>query len=1194
MSIIQRGQYCFCLFAEKNLFPNYFTPIYLFILVLWQEEAHRVHPTGKLRTKESFAAHYREAVQQQANPHKQLSVTRALQQAQEAEAMLMRHSQGRHSPTGHASTGAEQLYNNQAYNAQHALTCNTQPNVVERRDSDLHLTEQYPDFYSQQQQNHELLQRAGTPEFWVDVAKISKSNSVGQNDANYPAAMRAGPQEDEMSEQSMGFSNASENDRPRVMFADEAPHMQYQQYAHQTGKGDYQYGQEDVKGFNNHTAAPSEYQYTHSKHVSHSKLRMSIDAVKLAHPVSEVADPKAQGHYNLYRPRTPLRSASPPQNRDGHRGGPHREPSKKGMVYSHSDGLLLGANAMVTGTKLSLSATTTHLPRHSALDSDEQSTGGESVHSTLSPILFHLSAPKPSSPPAHNIVPAPYFNSASLESNDNSVGGSESVLSALWKLDNNTTGANNTGSNSSTNSVVIEGKGVTPSLHRTNTAGSFSRDFNLTVSNIPSNNDSGLNSHVNTSPPSPVNKNKMHLVLPATSILHTPSEDEIKMAFQLERSMDTLSNEQKDFRASASAAKIISEIAGVQYYSGMGVHTEVGTCNNSITGGSQELYSHHLNDAEDVVHAVAEVEDLLLQGGTLEVNDNSLVGIKNTHPSNNAAAKHLLKMKIPEAVHSRPLTPSMSPSTSPAASPHRNKKVATKTKNLVFSPDSAENQSISSQSTFSFGLGGAESDFANNASNSNNVQPSQPVQEQSVKFPKVASASQKEAKEVMPNNIVTAARRAQESTAAVDSLVVVPQSMSGLNKINDMIVQKQGSLKTVGPVSKTAKKKQPVILKALSTEAFTGGSVASDLDSVSSQHDSMKVPVPVSRVDFVVNQSVDTVTGAARQTNQAVYDAQKAAQDEADIEKELRQMLHKQHNEDAAEAYRQAYYKQNKSHLANAGVILRDESNPLARDAPGQIPFNAGSTNRGNNSAVGAVTAGLNTVQRLQLSSSVGGGGFIGRGQGILHKVKGSAVPTSHSTSALPPLDPTALLNVESKFSDPSVKATKVGNNSTNKKAKNTKFQVTEDILEKRRILSMMLNYTTADTEDLDRPLAGNTYVTGTASSKNKIATDTLQMSKSAKVLSSPSVAGKNEAAKKFHSLSGHIANNRSSTNSPTSALYNAASRKGSMDSINSIGSGHSNPGPLQSIHAPAVEINSHGGHSYGAAVSKAGTGRRY
>ncbi len=1166
-----------------------------------------MHPTGKLRTKESFASHYRDAVSQQANPHKQLSVTKALQHAQEAAALAMLKSQGRHSPTGnHPNPGhhnyqeglhphGEQL----PYDSQHALTYNTQAQaqVMERRDSDLLLTEQYPDFYPQEEPGHELLQRAGTPEFWVDVAKISpshsKANSVGPSDySGHAFAVRAGQQQDDnMSEQSGGFSGTSDDvDRPRVMFADElqqysapngsyasnAPYTQYVQQ--QAPVNAYEYGQEGVKGFNNQHAASSEYQYTHSRHISHSKLNMSVAAVKLAHPVSEIADPKAQGQYNLYRPRTPLRSASPPLTRDARsdklstKAGKHQqEVNKKSMVYSHSDGLLLGANAMITGTKLTLSATTTQLPRHG--DSDEQSTGGESVHSTLSPILFHLSAPKPSSPPAH-LLPAPYF-SGSLESD--SVGNnSESNLSALWKLDPHNTHANNTGSNSSTNSVIVEGKAVTPGLHRTNTAGSF-KDFNLTVSNIPSNYDSGLNSHVNTSPPSPANKNKMHFVLPAASIAHTPSEDDVRLAYHLERSIDS-SNEQKDFRASASAAKIISEIAGEQYYSGMGVHTEVGTCNNSITGGSQELYSQHPHDAVDVVHAVAEVQDMLLQGGTLEVNDNSLIGIKN---NNHAPAKpsNMAKfmMKVPGEVHSRPLTPSMSPCTSPAASPHRNKKVATKTKNLLLSPDSVDNQSAGSQSTFSFGLIGTESD------NLHNTQPDQPRSAPSVKLPKVSSASQKEmkeTKEVVPSNIITSARRLHEATP-IDSLIVTPQAMSGLNKINSMIVQKQGSLKPVGPVSKTAKKKQPVFLKALSTEAFTGGSVASDLDSVNSQHDSMKVPVPVSRVDFIVNQSVSSVPSAARQAIDAAFDAQKAAQDEADIEKELRQMLHKQHNEDAAEAYRQAYYKQNKTHLANAGVILRDEVDLHSKESPGQVPFNAGSVNRSTNPSVGAVTAGLNTVQRLQMSSSVGGGGFVGRGQGVLHKVKGNAVALSHSTSALPPLDPNALLSVETKFSDPSTKAVK-GNAPSNKK-KNTKFEATDEILQQRQVLAALLNYTTAETADLDRPLAGDTYVTGTKSSKTKIAADTLQVSKSAKLFSAPVVAATKKEAKR-HPIAANTSVNRSVSNSPTFDVYNAASRKGSVDSITSIGSGQSNPGLLQSIHAPAVEINSHTlGHSSGA-----------
>ena len=1173
----------------------------MFLYYSNQEEAHRVHPTGKLRTKESLAAHYRDAVSQQANPHKQLSVTKALQHAQEAAALATMQTHGRHSPTVDMQQHAgpypqegffphgEQLHSDQPYNAQYALTYNTQAHAEERRDSgDLLLTEQNPEFYAPQ---HQLLQRAGTPEFWVDVAKISPShskvNSVGPSDSGNAFAMRASHQQDDnVSEQSGGFSGASEDaDRPRVMFADElqkhsAQHASYTQYVQHAPVKAYEYGQEGVRGFNNQFAAPSEYQHTHSKHISHSKLKMSVAAVKLAHPVSDVVDPKAQGQYNLYRPRTPLRSASPPFARDarsdkgGNKTGKHQqEVGKKGLVHSHSDGLLLGANAMITGTKLNLSATTTQLPRHG--DSDEQSTGGESVHSTLSPILFHLSAPKPSSPPAH-MLPVPYF-SANLESD--SVGNnSESNLSALWKLDPQNTNANNTGSNSSTNSVIVEGRAVTPALHRTNTAGSFNKDFNLTVSNIPSNNDSGLNSHANTSPPSPVNKNKMHFALPAASIVHTPSEDDIRLAYHLEHSMDS-SNEQKDFRASASAAKIISEIAGEHYYSGMGVHTEVGTCNNSITGGSQELHSEHSLDAIDAVHAVAEVQDLLLQGGTLEVNDNSQVGIKNTSFSAKAANSAKFMPKQPEAVHSRPLTPSMSPCASPVASPHRNKKVATKTKNLLFSPDSIDNQSFGSQSTFSFGLIGTESEVLNNS------QPNQPMPTQSFKLPKVSLASQKEAKETkeaIPSNIITSARRLHEATA-VDSLIVTPQSMPGLNKINNMIVQKQGSLKPVGPVSKAAKKKQPVFLKALSTEAFTGGSVASDLDSVNSHHDSMKVPVPVSRVDFVVNQSVNSEASAMRHDMQAAYDAQRAAQDEAEIEKELRQMLHKQHNEDAAEAYRQAYYKQNKSHLANAGVILRDEVDLQGKDAPGQVPFNAGSINRGSNTSVGAVTAGLTTVQRLQLSSSVGGGGFVGRGQGVLHKVKGSSVALSHSTSALPPLDSNALMSVESKFSDPSTKAVKV-HASSNKK-KNTKFVATEEILQKRQVLAALLNYTTAETADLDRPLGGETYVTGTKSSKSKIATDTLHASTSAKLFSAPVGAAKKEP--KRHPLVNNTSAHRSTSNSPSFDVYNVASRKGSVDSISSIGSGHSNPGPLQSIHAPAVEINSH-------IQSHSGTARKF
>ena len=122
----------------------------------------------------------------------------------------------------------------------------------------------------------------------------------------------------------------------------------------------------------------------HSQEPAPRLLGLVVTAVKLEHPVSAAQDRKAEEQHVLYRER---RSPSPPAGAS-HAAAQQAGGGRKGLSSSHSDGVLLGGNALIQGTKAKLNATTGRTSVRGTGDDvgDDASAGVDTINSALSPI----------------------------------------------------------------------------------------------------------------------------------------------------------------------------------------------------------------------------------------------------------------------------------------------------------------------------------------------------------------------------------------------------------------------------------------------------------------------------------------------------------------------------------------------------------------------------------------------------------------------------------------------------------------------------------------------------------------------------------------------------------------------------------------------------------------------------------------
>jgi hypothetical protein len=1018
------------------------------------------------------------------------------------------------------------------------------------QEATVHYTPERPKEAAAPAQQQFILKRAGTAEFWVDV-KSSRS-----------------PLPDEQSEVSVEISVAPQ---PSVQLVDHG--------------GDYHdsavlgFRHDDRAVFRTAGGSPQRSPRASAEYLRTSDL--AVTAVKLDHPVSAAVDKKAEGQYVLYRERTPLRtdrrSGSPPHNRGaGHppTEAAHNTVGKKGMAYSHSDGMLLGANAMIHGTKVKMSANTGRAPVRGTGDDakDDASAGGDTVTSTLSPILFNLQ-PKPASPPA---IGAPHL-SYSLDSPSGSHSGFRTATPG-------------TPGGALTSSLELDSRYGRDS--RIGRQRSHSKDIHL----------SNPNSRPETPADEPTSGAPYHYagIRVPTS---TPGRRHLSgdNSESLTPSHAPVSSQSyRDYKSSASAARIISEIAGESYYY-TGVGTNPHTGSNSVAG-------------------------TLSAGGSLVVGEDQRFSFPSEKIYGSALDNSLVHAP-PAGLEQGSLTLSPSPSAS-------GKQLPVSVKNLVFSCSEGEET----------GAGFLQ----RSASPKQLSRPISPLPFPSVvagpsgasvksagdPVPTIVVLAKQAKAPSLPANIVTAeARRPQEATGGLD-LLVVPQSMSTLAKINDRSLQKQNrpapaAANGAAAIQSKAQKQQIISAAhkahAASTSAlpdFTAGFNTvgvTDADSVPSAATLVKVAAPVSKVEFSRSNTAESLrpqrpVSAPLQNVEPPMDAEAQArleaEMEADIEQELRQILNQHHKEDAQEAYRQAYYQQNKEYLAQAGVAMQEP--PPSGFVQPHVPFLAGSSHNASvNTNVSAQAFGITSLERVRMSSSIGGGGFSGRGQGVLHKVKGSHVT---STTLLPPLDPSLALSGEYAFP-----VTPIGTRKSKHKSRKDGQRETHNITDKllassdqlvhnKLRLAALLHHTTGNS--LDAPSMTdsiNTFGSMSAklpSSSFNVGVGYATMDSASADASGAVPQGKAPYKPRAHkvapvrttvSLSDVAMSLAAGMKSETaqSALHQqqlaisggvSQSRRDSAESLGSVGSL-----PLQSLHAPAVAVTH---HSNGGSFSGGSSGR--
>lgn len=1113
-----------------------------------------VHPKGKLRTKESLARSYREAEQRRADPYKVLSAQRAAQVQAEQEALMQQHFQRRPSPQ-HSPSGSHKRPSFEEEEATPADQWDLRdrdaaPLVSDRRDSREHLNLQdfpasgleHPSrvqsaavLYSPTRQHFEgegsperqqgEIKRVGTPEFWVNVI-THKPVPVNVESAELPAlvaAARSGRPvvpDDQSSVSSEGSITSSVNHHGRqILMLDHTEGADYQDTS--------------VRGFNRDDRDILAH-YSSQVHMGQSahQLELAVNAVKLDHPVSASVDKKAEGQYSLYRERTPMRSnrRSPsPPNRG--QKDPVPNAGKKGMVYSHSDGLLMGANAMITGSKVKFSATASRVPAYqSAVDDtkDDGSTGGDTINSTLLPIMFNLQ-PKAVTPP--------YLGSPKSYSLDSSR--SQHVNYFAEPSKPGTPGGELTGAYEAEAASRRRRDRTPPGRAR-----SYSKD--IEISN-PSSSRSEMAADSAAALFGPIR------------VLGTSGSDQGALGG---------SQSQRDYRTSASAARIISEIAGDNYY-----YAGLGTGNNSVNGttGNASLAGEEA------------LGQPVYTGGALEDADLPAHGSLTLSPSPSRSSKRALNITNYEfSPGAAPLPIDMSRPGSRSPSPHGGSAVLPSSVNSVRSAGDPA-----------------------------------PTIVVPLRLPKEPA---------VPSNIITTtARRAQEAAMGLE-LLIVPQNMPTLTKINDRSqkLHREQALAT-NKSQRHGGKPSAARRTPGGTELPPARDLNNDADSIPSYHTPVNIPVPVSRVEFKQNMSTDQILqlGPSALAAQIPFEidtdsladdpqldaemqARLEAQMEEEIERELRQMLVLQHQEDDAEAYRQAYYKQNKEYLEQAGVASHDPRAPAS--STHALPFNAGGRDsRKNNPDIAARVSETSVSDRIRLSASVGGGGFAGRAGGVLHKVKGHH-GHSASTTMLPPLDSSFTINADKSFAPTTPGGSRRGKTQSRRSGQRETHNMVEALLassdqlvhNKLKLAALLHNATGGIEPGADPAGSGKQPVLMSTSAKLAEEAAIAKRNIQAKSRPAPTrqsiglfdvaqtvTAGIHEShvnaqlGDQLHSLS-----QTSLSSSAAAPLVRPHSgrrdsvRRDSVESMNSAGSG-----PLQSILAPAVAVT----HNTSATAKVAG-----
>lgn len=957
-------------------------------------------PKGKLVTGNSLARNYRAAVQHRVDPYKGLSAQRSVRQQADQEALRQRLSQRRpshpasppHFATRRPKSTQDYDYDLGSFGDGSDQPDRDHPLLSDRRDSQG--SKQYPvsgtdrlehpsraqeasvHYTASKSEDEEpparapqfVLKRTGTSEFWVDVKQ--------HRDLTAPQPEEKSHIPDDHSEVSAGEASMASSDPGE-------------------GQEEGDYHDTSVRGFQHDDrallrdggSAPFPRSPRHSQERTR-RLDLAVTAVKLEHPVSVSQDRKAEGQYTLYRERTPLRSSrrSPSPPAGAGRAAPtlhHQQGGgRKGMSYSHSDGMLLGGNALIQGTKVKLSATTGRTQVRGTGDDvkDDHSAGGDTFNSALSPIMFNLQL-KPASPPPMGAVHLSY----SLDSPSGSHSGFRSDTPSTL------------GGRPTTSLEADSRQGRESRSRRGQRQRPASKDIHL--------------SNPSSRPETPSD----------TGAAPGPQQGGIRVSSthgpRRHLSSDFSetaggSHSYKDYRASASAARIISEIAGEAYYYG-GASTNPPTSANSVAGslsaggslvaGEDGRYSF----PSEKLTAAAAVEAVGAAGSTAAAyRGSALDGSLATAPA--------------AGVDPRDTSAVPSPSQSARRTP-------VSVKNFFFGPVFPE---PSQPAGTSVGAGPSQRSASPQALSrpmsplaSPKVTAASPVRAGGDPVPTIVVPAKQPKAPSFPANIVTAeSRRGQEAVGELE-LLVVPQAMPALAKINDQSHKKHyrgvAPPQVLAPAAATAAattSKGAKVKAAATTGKATAGLVAggalelyggrSEESSVGSAATPItKVAAPVSKVEFSRQgsaglprpYSAPQVQPPLHQQQQLDPEAQARLEEEmeADIEQELRQILDQHHREEAQEAYRKAYYQQNKDYMAQTRVAS-PEAKAVAQAA---VPFLAGNHH----------ATGITTLDRMRLSNSVGGGGFSGRGHGVLHKVKAH----SSSTPLLPPLDPTAALSVE-------------------------------------------------------------------------------------------------------------------------------------------------------------------------------------
>ena len=480
--------------------------------------------------------------------------------------------------------------------------------------------------------------------------------------------------------------------------------------------------------------------------------------------------------------------------------------------------------------------------------------------------------------------------------------------------------------------------------------------------------------------------------------------------------------------------------------------------------------------------------------------------------------------------------------------------------------------------------------------------------------PSTSATAKPSAKEApVPSHIVTTtSRKVQLEAPQSADFVLLPQSMPSLALINDRSQKLSRNTSTSFAAAKSSKVKSSKANTTTASAAVRRSASAvdllpleiagTDLDSLPSYVEDVQMPAPVKKVE-VSKQSVTAVVAArsSRTSEGEILEAAAAAgavastaeedaqtqalleaQMEADIEVELRQMLSEQHQEEAREAYRAAYYRQNKNFLANAGVAVQKHDSRKGF-VPAAVPFVAGSSSHPTpNTNVSARVAGLSSAERIRMSASVGGGGFSGHRQGVLHKVKGAQLQHSASTTMLPPLDPSILLDAALS----AVPVSPAGKRRQKTRSRRGGDRETHNIdsllaaspdalVHNKLKLAALLHTTATGTADPEPSQPTSQESSQVIAAPTRYATRGPTRASMADVAIAVAAGMKsNTAAAQLDEqdmlLYGNNINSAATGPVRQQHSYSRLQRDNSVDSLNSMGSSSA---PLQSIHAPAVEV---------------------